>query len=251
VSADVKVTLVLDPFDIFASPGQRIASYADELKAFSEINIRLNAPADSTVMPLTLIIPSPWIPHFRAYRNVRGVRVEDLTPTSRVKEAIGVDLPEWLTDELIHDWGLLRLKVPQGGFRGAWESTIASWMFTDVDGAENLADWFQRVVQGLPNIDARTCLPLYQFFSDQLTRLASTVLNADETAEFLGDFSRSESIATFAKTWVRRVALFPLGDVSLNNPLQNPTLLPMSPKQRLLAKKLPLVFPLPAALHAE
>jgi hypothetical protein len=252
MSGDARITLILDPFAIYAAAGQRIGSFADELSAFAEIDKRLKMPTgDDTIMPLTLVINGPWIPHFRAYRNVRGVRVEDLTPTKRVKEAIGLDLPGWLTDDLIHGWGLLRLKVPSDGYRGSWEATIASWLFPDVDRATTIHDWLRLLSQGVPNVNFNSCQLVQRYFLEQLARLGTSVMNSEEVAELCDEFSRSDSPVAFSKTWMKHVALLPISDVSIHNPLQNLNIESLSPKQRVLARKLPLVYPLPAAMSAE
>jgi hypothetical protein len=91
-----------------------------------------------------------------------------------------------------------------------------------------------------------------QSFRESFLRAAERVGVPKEMGEQLAaDLDQRLDLASFATRWLRCRGLRPLADVSAQNPLRAPGIQVGSPQQRALAKYIPLVFPLPSALHAE
>jgi hypothetical protein len=252
VSADVRVTLVFDPFGIYASGGMRVLNLSEEERAFREIKDYLLREHDETGTPLTVIIERKAIPHFASYRGVRGIRIVDFTPTRRVREIIGHEPPEWLNDVDVYNWCLLSLKPPNRGFAETWEATLAAWLFPGITEATSIETWFSVMAQA-PNVaGTMRCEPLAKWLQLQFSSLVREVSRSEDEVDVLGQaLTESESPVVFAKTWVRRVALAPLLDISMGNPLGCRSADVISPKDRVLMRSLPLLFPLPPSIHSE
>lgn len=247
------VTLIFDPFGISVSPGLHVSDYRSELAAFREIDRRLLADrCDESFLPLTVIVNSGSLGHFRVYRGLRGVQIDDLTPTRHVAEIIGSPPPPWLTDKLIHQYGLLGQKAPPGIVQKSWEATVQEWLIPGITSALTLGDWFRAA--GLAPALAATnkCEPLATWAATQFADLCSPKIASGELiSDITTALRNSPSPAAFAREWAKRVALLPLVDSKADNTLRLASLDPVGPRERILAKQLPLVFPLPAALHAE
>ncbi len=253
MQTETRVTLIFDPFDIYASGGVRVTELEDEERAFREIDCRLQTQSqDEMGEPLTVVVGQSAIQHFRTYRGIRGVRVEDFTPLRRVHEIVGQAPPEWLTDENVYQWGMLSLRPPEPPFLGSWEATVADWLAPNVAGSKSLDSWIRALSQSPSIPGIMKCEPVIRWFVQQFGSLGRTFgLSADEIDELSDMLTSAESPSAFARTWARRAALAPLLDSAVSNPLHSPNIDVLSPKMRFLMKRLPILFPLPTIISGD
>lgn len=251
-----RVTLVFDPFSIAQEEGQRVIGLNGELSAFAEINDSLRRDARiETVLPKTYVVPASSIEHFRTYREVKGVEIRTVTPRSLVRDRIHSEPPDWLTDEDIRAWRLLEFPAPDSTFDDCWEATIASWLIPGIEHATTLEQWL-RIVATADDRFTKSygAGPVSVWIQDQFFNLASvtTELASHELAASLkSELTRAVSPVAFAKKWIRHRALLPLVNVALNAPLRNSSVESVSVRDRQLASRLPLTFPLPTLMHEE
>ena len=129
VPDDPRITLIFDPFNICDSGETRVCSFVAEKQAFREIEqLLLRDLRFDTVQPKTFVIDNLCWQHFRTYHGVQGVRIEEVTPRTRLRDWIGADPPDWLSNHDIRRWGLLERERPTGLAAGGWAATIATWL---------------------------------------------------------------------------------------------------------------------------
>ena len=252
MAKDIRVTLVFDPFGIWAESADLVRDVRDELEAFRQIEDLLRRDDRfETVTPKTFLVhPECW-EHFQSYRGVCGVTFHEVTPRRQLAERLGGKLPEWLTDQRILDWQLLRRAVPHGPVED-WPAVLAEWLAPGVIDADSLGAWLSHAAAADMAPSVKDCPPVMQSFRESFLRVAERVGVPKEMGEQLAvDLDDRLDPASFATRWLRRRGLRPLADVSAQNPLRAPGIHVGSPQQRALARYIPLVFPLPPALHAE
>ncbi len=249
---DIRVTLVVDPFGIWTESAQPVRDVQEELRAFREIEELLRRDDGfETITPKTFLIHSQCWGHFQSYRGVAGVAFHELTPRRELASRLGSKPPDWLSDQQILDWRLLQGTITFE--RGDdWPAMVAEWLAPGVAEADDLPAWLTRVATSDVPPSVKDCAPVMRQFRDSFLRMAERSSIPKEFREQLAaDLEHHHDPVSFATQWLRRRALLPLMDVSSRNLLRVPGLSLESPQQRVLARYLPLVFPLPAKLHAE
>ena len=97
-----------------------------------------------TVQPKTFVIDSRCWQHFRTYHGVQGVRIEEVTPRTRLRDWIGEDPPEWLSNQDIQPLGPPGSASGRRGLAaGGWAATIATWLVPGIAEADTLANWLR------------------------------------------------------------------------------------------------------------
>jgi hypothetical protein len=255
MSNDARVTLVFDPFEISTEEGQRVSGLNAERQAFAEINDLLRRdPRFETIVPRLYIIPRDSIEHFRTYRDVRGVKNYTVTPRGVVCKLLQCEPPAWLTDDDIIELELLKFTAPHSMVGDSWEATIATWLIPGIDEAMNLEHWFRIVASSEERFGSSYGAgPISVWILNQFHNLATTAdVETHEWADSLqAELTRARSPVEFANLWVRRKAILPLIGLAIDNPLRLPAVVSpaMSVRERQLAARLPLSYPLPAPLQ--
>jgi hypothetical protein len=249
---DVRVTLVLDPFGIWAESGHPVRDVGDEFEAFQQIeDVLRRDDRFETVTPKTFLIDAECWGHFQSYRGVYGVAFQEVTPRGRLADRMGDKLPEWLTDQRILDWRLLHRAISHEPVED-WPVLLADWLAPGVSNAEGLGAWLCRAAATDIASSINDCLPVMKQFRESFVRVAQQDGVPKEIGEQLAaNLEDRQDPASFALEWLRRRALLPLADVSGRNPLRAPGIHLGSPQQRAMARYIPLVFPLPPSLHAD
>lgn len=257
MSNEARVTLVFDPYAISAERGQHVSGLNAERQAFAEINDLLRRdPRFETVVPKVYVIPRDSIEHFRTYREVRGVRNHTVTPRGVVCNLLQCEPPSWLTDDDIVELDLLKFAAPHSMVGDNWEATIATWLIPGIDEAMNLEQWLRTVASSEERFGSSYGVgPVSVWIQNQFHNLATaTEVDAREWADSLqAELTRASSPGEFARLWVRRRAILPLIGLAIDNPLRLPAVgsLAINVRERQLAARLPLTFPLPAPLQDE
>ena len=90
MAKDIRVTLVFDPFGIWAESADLVRNVRDELEAFRQIEHLLRRDDRfETVTPKTFLVhPECW-EHFQSYRGVGGVTFHEVTPRRQLAERLG------------------------------------------------------------------------------------------------------------------------------------------------------------------
>lgn len=258
MSRDARVTLIFDPFSISAENGQRISGLQAERSAFAEINDSLRRdPRFETIVPKVYVISGCSTEHFRTYREVRGVRIQTVTPRIVVGDLLQCEPPTWLTDDDIVELNLLAYTAPESMVDGSWEATIATWLIPGIEEAATLDQWLRIVAAAEERFgDSYGSGPVSVWIQNQFFRLAADTEESD-TREFAdslqAELTRASSPVEFAKDWIRRKAVLPLINPAIDNPLRLPAVgsQAMSVRERQLAARLPLAFPLPDRMHED
>lgn len=253
---DARVTLIFDPFSIATAKGERVSGLHAELSAFAEINDTLRRdPRFETVVPKVYVISGSSTEHFRTYRDVRGVTMQTVTPRNVVGELLQCDPPQWLTDESIGELQLLRYSPPESLFEQNWEATIASWLVPGIEQAATLEQWL-RIVSAAEDRFARHygAGPVSGWIQNQFLQLAietEELETHDFATSLQAELIRAASPVDFAKQWVRHNAILPLINPAMNNPIRIAAAgsQAISVRDRQLAGRLPLTFPLPNPIH--
>lgn len=252
MNSDARVTLIFDPFSIAGGQGERVSGLKAELAAFAKINDSLRCdPRFETVVPIVYVISASSIEHFRTYREVRGITTQTITPRVIVGDLLQCDPPNWLTDESIGELQLLKYRAPESLFEQNWEATIASWLVPDIEKAATLEQWL-RIVSSAEERFAGLygAGPVSGWIQNQFLQLA-IASDELETKDFAiplqAELIRSASPVEFARQWVRNNAILPLINPAMNNPLRIAAAgsQAITVRDRQLACKLPLTFPLP------
>lgn len=252
MASDIRVTLIFDPFGIYPDSQGRVTDFPSEMKAFREIEELLRRDDSlETVQPRTYVIEAQCWEHFRTYRGVTGLQIQEVSPRTRVRDCLGADPPEWLTDGQILKLRLLD-RQPSCDSAGSWPLTVATWLIPSIAQAATLQDWlrFTASADNFPEqLDAG---PLRAWFQESFVDAArKSGLAKDIIASLTTAFEQSTSLTEFSRVLLLRRALLPLAEQDPKTPLRSPGMNLGSAQQRVLARFLPLVFPLPPALHVE
>ena len=244
------IVLTFDPYGIYDGPGTRVSDLAAERRAFAEINLRL--VSEDRTAPLVLVVGNASIAHFESYRKVSGIRVEDLSPRSRAAMILGQVLPVWLNDGRICEWGLLGRQPPVMPDRSNVVAMVAEWLIPGIATVPTMADWLRAASDAPVVAGVSECPELWAWHVSRLEALLQQGLGGDPVGADLVDELRNHTTPTsFAREWTRRRALLPLQDSSPGNPLRRAISDPGGVRSRVIAKRLPLVFPLFSSAHTE
>ena len=169
----------------------------------------LRDPRFETVQPKTFVIDNPCWQHFRTYHGVQGVRVEEVTPRTRLRDWIGEDPPEWLSNDDIRRWGLLERERPVGLAARGWEATVAGWLVPGIADTDSLADWL-RLAGASTDFPVEVAVePLMNWFRDSFLAAAGRSIVEKDVVDRLAEaMAQSASPAEFAREWLRRKALY-------------------------------------------
>lgn len=248
---EIRVRLIFDPFGICRTPGSRVANVASEKRAFQDIDelLRRDERFD-TVNPRTYIIEAHCWEHFRSYWSVRGVAIERLSPRQQIAQQLRASPPDWLTDGLLHSWDIHKkhLLPPPPGFR--WEPLVAEWFIEGIGGITSLVAWL-RALSAAESFPADALPTVRSWLVEQFMELAAGSISGDTLNHLKAELREAQSIAACVRNWVRVTALLPLLRHGTDKVLRSAGLPAISPTAIVLAKSLPLVFPLPEPLHKE
>ena len=125
-----------------------------------------------TVQPKAYLIDNCCWQHFRSYHGVRGVRIEEITPRTRLGDWSGEEPPDWLLNQDIRRWGLLERPRPPGLAAGGWAATIATWFAPGIADADTLADWLRLAAAATDFPVEGNLEPVEQWFRDSLLAVA-------------------------------------------------------------------------------
>lgn len=258
MSDDARVTLIFDPFSIAVEKGERVSGLQAERLAFAEINDSLRRDARfETIVPKVYIISGGSTEHFRTYREVQGVNIQSVTPRIVVANLLQREPPPWLTDDKIGELKLLRYPAPDSLFGENWEATIASWIIPGIDQAATLEQWFRIVSSAEDRFAGKYgSEPVSVWIQNQFLKLAIATEEFerhDLASSLQAELIRAASPVEFARRWVRHKAILPLINPAMNNPIRIAAsgAQAISVRDRQLAARLPLIFPLPKAIHED
>ncbi|MCP4891984.1 MAG: hypothetical protein GY904_36030 [Planctomycetaceae bacterium] len=256
MNIEARVTLIFDPFSIATAEGERVSGLHAELSAFADINDTLRRdPRFETVVPKVYVISGSSTQHFRTYRDVRGVTTQTVTPRIVVGDLLQCDPPQWLTDESIVEFQLLRYSPPESLFEQNWEATIASWLVPGIEQAATLEQWLRIVSASEDRFGGHYGAgPVSGWIQTQFLQLAMATeeLETHDCATSLqAELIRAASPVEFARQWVRHNAILPLIKPAMNHPIRIAAAgsQAISVRDRQLAGRLPLTFPLPNPIH--
>jgi hypothetical protein len=246
---EIRVRLIFDPFGICRTPGTQVANVASEKRAFQDIDelLRRDERFD-TVNPRTYIIEAHCWEHFRSYWSVRGVAIERLSPRHQIAQQLRASPPDWLTDDLLYSWDIHKkhLIPPPPGFR--WEPLVAEWFIDGIGGITGLAAWL-RAFSAADYFPADALPAVRSWLLEQFAELAAGSISGDALNHSKSELREAPSIPVCVRNWVRVTALLPLLRHGTDKVLRSPGLPAVSPTAIVLAKSLPLVFPLPEPPH--
>lgn len=249
---EIRVRLIFDPFGICRAQGTRVTDVGSEKRAFRDIDELLRRDERfETVSPRTFIVEPHCWEHFRSYWSVRGVATEKLSPRQQVAQQLRSAPPDWLSDEHIHSWNILHQKKlfpPPSGFR--WEPLVAEWFIEGIGGVTSLVAWL-RAISSVEHFPAEALPQVRNWLVEQFAELAADSIAGDALNQLKAELREAASLCECVKTWVRLTALLPLVRHGTDKVLRVPGLPAVSPTAIVLARKLPLVFPLPELLRKE
>ena len=213
MASEIRVTLVHDPFGICPEVENHVCDFQAEMRAFREIeNLLRRDDRFETVQPRSYVIAGQCWEHFRSFRGLRGVALVEITPRSRVRDTLGADLPEWLTDQQILDWGLLHRPAPAGGV-GDWPATIAAWVLPGIAEVASLDQWLKVVASADDFRQHVAPGPVRGWLRNLLSAAAArSQLSQDLTRDLAVAFDAHPSPVEFARSWLRCRALLPLAE---------------------------------------
>lgn len=248
---EVLVNLVHDPFRIYAGEGNLVTGLVDEIKAFHAIGDLLRQASDPvTRKPRTYILDRIAWEHFRSVRSARGVRTTEYTPRRQVQLALDAALPDWLTDDAVVAWKLLKRPVPQ--LKEDWAATLSEWLFPGITDATTMQEW---LVAAATSTDVPEPLSLPQvvgWLCERFRQLSAQVIPPSEVVANLTEQLReTASPSSFAKGLIWRCAILPLIRPDIDRALSGPGLPSETAQDIARAKYVPLPFPLPEPMHAE
>jgi hypothetical protein len=253
VSEEVVVDLVYDPHRIYAGEGQRIAGLTQELASFHSIGDQLRQSGDSaTRLPRCYILDRVGWEHFRSIRALKGVRLRDFSPRREVKSAIGVEPPDWLTDDAIVGWDLLKRQVPGYLVQASWPATLAEWLLPGITKASSLQEWLICAASAKDVSEPITLAPVAEWLCERVRILAAASISMPDVVADLAEQLRDTAApVTFARQWLRRRAMLPLLRPAIDRFLSIPGLAADSPQDLARAGYLTLPFPLPPDIQAD
>lgn len=246
------VNLVFDPHAIYKGDGQRLVNLDQEIVAFQTICQLLSHSKDLvTKLGKIYILDRVFWKHFNSLRFIKGVNVVEYLPRREVRKIIGVDPPEWLTDENIVLWGLLdRVFYPSYNQQNL-DATISFWLYPLIGDATTLGEFFSCAVSE-ENIPEPVLIPqIIEWLISRFHSLAIQAMPEYKVTEFISVLRADAAPKTFAFEWMRRQALLPLTRPMAGRALTLPGLPSESALNLELAKYIPFVFPLPQQLQTE
>jgi hypothetical protein len=251
VSSEVRVNLIFDPFGIFSAGGAHIRNAQEEKAAFRDIEELLTRDSRfETVRPKTYVIEGRCWEHFRTYREIDGVRIDEVKPRRKLNERLHADAPPWLTDEVIFNLKLWDEVGPTALIGDDWVVTIATWLFPGIDEVSSLREWLRVVSLGSKWPKELNDTPVAEWLADNFEKWAQpSIQSAENVLELRTSLRNADSPITFASEWTERTALLPLTRPDIDKPLVALGLPPESPRHIVLAGRLPLVFPLREGAH--
>ena len=250
---DVLVNLVHDPFRIYAGEAQRVSGLAEEIKAFHDIGDLLRQAYDpATRKPRAYILDRISWEHFRSVRSARGIHLTEYTPRNQVKLALGAELPDWLTDDAIVTWSLLKRPGPVTLVKGDWAATLSEWLFPGITEAVTLQTWLVATARSKDVSEPVTIPQVVDWLYERFRQLAALAIPMSEVVADLSEQLREKAEpVNFAKGLIRRSALLPLIRPSIDRALSVPGLASESAQDIARAKYIPLPFPLPEPMHSD
>jgi len=191
LAKDMRVTLVSDPFGIWAESADLVRDVRGELEAFRQIEDLLRRDDRfETVTPKTFLVhPECW-EHFQSYRGVCGVAFHEVTPRRQFAERLGGKLPDWLTDQRILAWRLLRRAVPDGPVED-WPAVLAESLAPGVLDADSLGAWLARAAAADIAPSVKDCPPVMPSFRESFLRVAERVGMPKEIGKQLASLIRN------------------------------------------------------------
>jgi hypothetical protein len=250
---ETRVKLIFDPYRICTAGGCRITDFRSERQAFREIEDLLRKDVKhETIQPKTYVIDGRCWDHFQSYRGVKGVVVEEVTPRGRARDHFGLEPPDWMSDEFIHAAGLGDRPPPSSLVGDSWAGTVAVWLLPGVNEATSLDQWLPVVANAAPTPPEAMIEPVRSWLVDHFGTVAcGSIASREIVGHLRAALTQSPTPSDFAVAWVRRNALVPLLSHGAENPLRLSGLEAVSPHDLVVAKYLPLIFPLPDPAHAE
>ena len=241
MASEIRVTLVSDPFEICPDVEHRVADFPSELRAFREIEDLLRRDERfETVHPRTYVVAGPCWEHFRSFRGLRGVSFVEITPRTRVRDTLGAEPPQWLSDQRVLDWGLLHRPAP-AGVLADWPATIAAWVLPGIAEVASLQQWLTVVASAEDFRQPLAPGPVRDWLRDSLSAAAAqNQLSRDLIRDLAAAFDPHPSPVEFARFWLRCHALLPLVEWCGKNPLRTPGFDVGSVQQRSMARRLPV-----------
>lgn len=250
------VTLIFDPFGISDASGTAVFDARTEKDAFIRIDSILKR-GGLRGSPEVVVVQGPSCAHFESYRaRLRGVRTVEVTPQTELRKRFksSPPYPDWLTDELIHDAGLLRHVPPDAGDCADWAASILRHLVPGIDDVAGLTEWLQLVAGASRFPEQMANTPVMDELVKQFAELCRNSVSSDEINERLtGELVSCSSPPDFAAQWLKRIALRPLIKASSSGYLPLPAGLEPTedPITVFIAGQLPVAFPLPANMHQE
>ena len=192
MAGDIRITLIYDPFGIWPASESRISDFSSEKRAFSEIEDILRRDLKlETVHPRTYIIEGHCWEHFHTFRCVNGVRIQEISPRTRVRECFQTEPPEWLTDNQILQLSLLNRQRPPS-LTNDWPSTIATWLVPGITEAGSLDEWFRLAASSEAFHGELDLGPVRTWFQESLEAVAAkSRLLKDVISNLTTAFNRS------------------------------------------------------------
>lgn len=248
------IKLIFDPFGISKAEGQKISDISLERRAFQEIDDCLKSMTENHMENFqAYIITGKSCQHFQTYREgIKGLIVVDITPITQVQDIFNVDVPNWLTNDNICDWGLLDRDHPSVLLQGNWAATIAEWLIPGIFEVQTLEQWF-RVVSSTNKFPEKfSSSEILDWIVCKFNEVAQKKIRFIEKLNYLkGQLKNASTPVVFAREWVRRVAILPLIHPRIDNPLKCPSLINLQAYDLAVATELPLIFPLPEFCNKE
>lgn len=238
-----KIRIILDPFWICNEEGVIISDVQTERAAYCFIDNCLKQKQICKENK-TFLVKGVSCTRFNAYKNItKGIDFEEITPRGQIKKLINNNLPEWLTDKTICQWGLLKMDPPKQILED-WPSIICSWFIPGITKVSTLKGWLEKVAQATSFPSGSQSGSIHEWLVNKFKSVASSTIDSPETLRYLADkLANAASPSRFAQEWSTRTAMLPLLKVA--SPLRIPNSSFDSPIDLVHAKYLPLLFPCP------